>query len=126
MGIEPFLLNKSQNGVEGLPSPGYKDVIALFRAPFRTTVQSPDKTVAVPTVENDIRQLTQLSAFTIHGTATPLDDQPGNEQFLIRYEIPAASKVQVLEQLGRLAIRESNLFPDLDHLATGIGAKFGF
>lgn len=121
--LHSIQLNASQD-VEGLPFPGSKNTESLFAAPFRVGVQSDEKTLAIPAVENDMRMLTQLSAFTIHGTATPLEDLPGNEKFLVRYEIPSASKAHFLTALEALAIGEANLFPDLDHLAAGIASIY--
>lgn len=123
--LAPMALNEAQLGEPVIPSPGSNHVAELVAAPFRKEVAGPEKTVAISTFENDIRMLVQASAFTIHGDATALEVLHGNEGFLVRYEIPAASKAHILAVLRVLAIREANLFPDLDHLATDIGSLYG-
>jgi DNA-binding MltR family transcriptional regulator len=41
-------------------------------------------------------------------------------QFLRKYEIPAESKVRLRQVLSSLGVRESWVFPDLEHLAKEI------
>ena len=73
--------------------------------------------VAVLTPETNVRMLQQQSAFTLHGTRTPLDELPESHLFLKSFMIPAAARDGLAKNLLWLGIRESSLFPDLDHLA---------
>ena len=81
-----------------------------------------EKIVAILANQIDIRMLVQLSAFTIHGTAKPLEDLENSDKFLIKFDIPASAKAGLMADLATLGIRESNLFPDLEHLAQDIVA----
>ena len=57
------------------------------------------------------------SVFTIHGNANKLEEIEWNEKYLLKFEVPANAKKTLHQLLYDLGIRESNLFPDLDHLA---------
>ena len=61
--------------------------------------------------------MVQLSVFTVHGSSLFLDAMPDTDDFLVKFTIPHESKDILKEQLKYLGVRESNLFPDLDHLA---------
>jgi hypothetical protein len=64
--------------------------------------------------------LIQQSAFTIHGTRTPLETLPDCGKFLVKYEIPAASKSDIEWELRLSGLHRSKLFPDLINLARGV------
>ncbi len=118
--LDPILLNQFQTGLGGLKTYGDPVVASLFKPPFREDAPQVDKIVAVFANQVDLRMLVQLSAFTIHGIATPLEDLKDRDKFLIRFDIPASKKEGLLEDLFKLGIRESNLFPDLEHLAKDV------
>lgn len=63
------------------------------------------------------RMMTQFSGFTIHDTTTPLNQLPEKTNFLREYIIPSNVVLRILSQLHESGIRESIVFPDLDHLA---------
>ncbi len=72
--------------------------------------------------EVDWRMFAQQGAFTVHGRAESLDSHPKAYEFLIKWNIPAASKQRLLSQLHLLGVRQSSLFPDLQHLAAEVSA----
>jgi len=59
----------------------------------------------------------QLCAFTLHGTPAPLESLSSSEDYLMKFEIPAATKAQLRITLDAfLGIRATTLFPDLGSL----------
>jgi len=98
--------------------PEDEEVAPLFKQAFGLSgTKRIKKIAAVNPDEVDIRMMVQMSVFTIHGTTQPLNKIRGNEKFLMKFEIPAKVKEELSGMLFDLGIRESNLFPDLDHLA---------
>ena len=80
-----------------------------------------DKRVAaIMPKQIDIRMLLQMSRFTIHGNPTPLEEYPQLEDHLRKIIIPSGAKKDIAIQLAYMGITESNLFPDLDHLASDL------
>jgi hypothetical protein len=69
--------------------------------------------------------LEQQSVFTIHGSNIPIEQLEDNSNFLASYRIPAEAKKDLWKDLIRLGIRESSLFPDLDHLAKDLCQTVG-
>jgi len=120
--ISPALLNQSQGGAKLINVPTHEDVWPLFKAAFLKVEKEPDTILPVAPEQVDLRMLVQSSAFTIHGTETPIEDLSGNDQFLIRFDIPASAKPGIKKDLLRLNIRESTLYPDLEHLAKDIAS----
>ena len=84
--------------------------------PFKTD----GKICAVSVPEMDIRMLVQQGACTIHGNKIPIENLADCNQFLRKYEIPAESKTRLRRVLLSLGVRESWVFPDLEHLAKEI------
>ena len=113
----PSALNIHEFRTENLLSPYGDRVRVLFEAPFRDVDDDLKKVAAVIIRHIDVRMTVQLSAFTIHGANTPLNEHEGNERFLVRFVIPARAKSLLRIDLFSMGIRESHLFPDLDHLA---------
>ena len=70
--------------------------------------------------EADARMQLQLSMFTIHGSVTPIDST--SDTAAIRFLVPHEAKERLRFELYEFAIRESNIFPDLEHLANEIQA----
>ena len=100
----------------------------FFEIPFQEDeVADPifKKVIALLTTEINPRMLQQQSVFTLHGTNTPLDQLPDHNFFLQSFTIPATAKELIFKNLLWLGIRESNLFPDLDHLAADICRTIG-
>ena len=120
----PAQLNQIEFGRHVLLSPySEPEVKALFETPFIdvTVVQdvpsAPRKVAAVVLREVDIRMSVQLSGFTVHGDPKPLNCRLDSGCFMHQLQIPKSAKPELRKQLLLLGVRESNLFPDLDHLA---------
>jgi len=118
--LSPSKLNQKEFQTSMLLSPSnpsHKDVQTLFKAPFGISDENVDKVACVVIRHIDIRMTVQLSVFSIHGSKVPLNEYEGKDQFLIKFEIPPESKGMLRLKLISLGVRESSLFPDLDHLA---------
>ena len=61
--------------------------------------------------------LLQLSRFTLHGSPKPLEEYEESDRYLGKIIIPSDVKEKIKTQLLYMGIAESNLFPDLEHLA---------
>jgi len=115
--LSPSALNYVEFQTKNLLSPYGEDVKILFEAPFGITEKENHRIAAIVIRHIDVRMTVQLSAFTIHGVNIPLNEHSLEESFLFRYEIPPKSKQLLRLELIDMGIRESNIFPDLDHLA---------
>lgn len=115
--LSPSALNKIDFDTQQLLSPSREDVRELFNAPFGLSKISVNKIGALAYSRIDTRMASQLSTFTIHGSSVPLEKRSCNNQYLIKFLIPAKAKKIIRLELIDLGIRESTLFPDLDHLA---------
>ena len=115
--LSPYKLNDIQVGTNSIVSPNHDLARQLFRPPFTERFEPATATVAIMARELDLRMTVQLSAFTIHGSKTPMEDLPSPETFLLEFSIPASSKESIIANLFYLGVRESTLFPDLEHLA---------
>lgn len=128
--LSPYELN-SRHMMSILPGHGliHPDAIpVMFEIPFKEPefLDPPyDRVVAILTTEKNVRMLQQQSALTLHGTKVPLDQLPEKDNFLRSFRIPSCAKTLIYEDLLRLGIRESSLFPDLDHLAGDICRTIG-
>ena len=69
-------------------------------------------------VENDPRMQMQQGAFTIHSSATTLQDLNGSTSWLRKLTIPARAVPTLKKELALLDIRIDYLFPDLGSLAS--------
>jgi hypothetical protein len=119
--LSPDYLNVCYHGAGDPIHPSL--LMHYFEAPFIEEDSNPpplDKIVAVLTTEIDFRMLQQQSVFTIHGTRTPIEKLPDSPYFLKSFEIPSAAKKDLRKELLWLGVRDANLFPDLDHLATDL------
>ncbi len=117
--LSPSGLNLLEFNTDKLLSPYLrKDIEDLFKAPFGIVDKYIPKRAAVVIRHIDIRMAVQLSVFTIHGVNMPLNEHEKRKQFLFKFEIPAESKKTLQLELIGVGIRESNIFPDLEHLAS--------
>lgn len=96
---------------------------SMIKPAFRSDAPNEEKVAALSPKQVDVRMLIQLSTFTIHGTRTPLQEMANSSQFLFRIDIPADAKTSIGGTLSSLGIKDSNLFPDLEHLARQIGSS---
>ena len=130
-GFNPALLNELQIGVRSIVDFEYPLARRMLALPFEyapTRRQSrvrneglrTEKVLAVQPKLFDARVQAQFAGFTIHGRVQPLNRMPEAERFLVKFEVPARSKEDLRRDLFKLGIRESVLFPDLEHLAEEI------
>jgi hypothetical protein len=115
--LSPYELNQHQINQFGTLMPDDKRARAVIEHAFNSEAPDVDYIAAILPAEIDIRMMVQLSVFTVHGLNRSLDNLPGNDRFLIGFRIPCQEKPKVKEELKHLGIRQSSLFPDLEHLA---------
>jgi len=120
--LSPYGLNKSQIGRSVLLLPGDPEPLASINKAFDRKLPEVNEILAVRPSEVDARLMVQLSVFTLHGAGLPLESIADHESFIIRWDIPSASKRTLRNQLKLLGIRESSLFPDLEHLAVDVAS----
>lgn len=118
-GLQPTLLNKEQAGSESILGVGNKIVRPLFDEAWKAVPRdhSKAKVFAITAQHVDVRQMVQSSEFTLHGTAHPIEELPSADRFVIRIKIPSTAKCEMKQMLNLLHIKDSYLFPDLEHLA---------
>lgn len=121
--LSPTTFNENQVGIRGYPAPGNPLVAPLFTDVFAQDPTPQDKIVAFKPKELDTRMLVQQTCFTVHGSVSPIEDLEQHEQFLMKWTIPAGAKQKIKSDLAKLGIRESILFPDLDHLAKDLASQ---
>ncbi len=115
--LNPFLLNESEYDEPVVMSGHSARIRPLVSAAYSKTPANVDKVAAIRPVQNNLRMMLQQSTFTIHGSEKPLEDSPTVDKFLLKFEIPANAKESLLHLLEGLGIRESTIFPELQHLA---------
>lgn len=115
--LSPYALNKIQTGHRSLLMPYDAPAIEIIDSVFKENLDSPKKIVAIRPMEVDIRLLTQISVFTLHGHNELIEKMQNAQDFIIKIKVPKGSKRNLREQLKHLGVRASNIFPDLDHLA---------
>jgi hypothetical protein len=115
--LSPSVLNQLDFDTHQLLSPSRDDVRELFKAPFGLSDTRLDKVGALAFMRVDARMAAQLSTFTIHDIRVALEARVESSRYLHKFVIPADAKRSLRLELLDLGIRESALFPDLDHLA---------
>lgn len=115
--LSPFVLNEHQLNKTCIFSPDGPPMKPLFDHAFTEKVPKCKKVAAIYSREIDVRLMAQQSVFTIHGYNKPLDEIDGNEHFLLKFQIDAELKRDLYLTLYEFGIRESTVFPDLEHLA---------
>jgi hypothetical protein len=118
--LNPYELNQKELGVQGTIIPNNVSGLPLIKKAFDSQAIDINKVLAIEPSEVDIRMMVQLSTFTVHGTGKSIYDCAEIDDFLIKFLIPSNSKKLLRDELKYLGIRESNLFPDLEHLAQEI------
>ncbi|NOS99615.1 MAG: FRG domain-containing protein [Phycisphaerales bacterium] len=125
--LNPMKLNKMVADEDGLIclTEDNEVVADLVEPAFDDKVPSIRRVIAVVPCQRDLRHLVQQSTFTLHGNDLSL--QAWREELMPRSaehgslllcaHIPSWSKVQIREELDRLAVHEASLFPDLANLA---------
>lgn len=111
-------LNKTQLNKETVVSINNPESTKLINHIFEKNPKyESNKCLALNSQHIDIRQMVQSSEFTLHGTETPLDEMDGCESYLAKIIIPKSFKPGIKQYIDLLNITQSNLFPDLEHLA---------
>ena len=109
-------LNKHQYGRAVLPNS--QNIHPLFHAAYTDVKEDTNKIIGILPGYIDIRMVVQQSCFTIHGMSRPLEDLENSENFLVRIVIPPNIRQKLMDLFYKhLMFRQSDLFPDLDHLA---------
>ncbi len=123
--LQPFYLNSKQCDMNLIPSPGYPKIGTIFTDSFDQDIPNPDgRIAAVQTEQFDLRHLVQQSEFTVHGSATAIEDLPQNEEFLGKIIISGPAKIELRRMLQVFGITRSYLFPDLDNLSTELASLY--
>ena len=118
--LDPYRMNELQIGEAVILQPGHDDAKELIGAAFSRSPVQHEKVLALLTHEVDVRMMVQLSALTIHSSPTPMERRPDASDYSHKFVVTSAAKSDLRKHLERLGIRERNLFPDLDHLATDL------
>lgn len=119
--LDPYKLNQTMCGTEGVLQPGHQSAKILIAGAFGARPGNTDpECLALITEEIDLRMLVQQSAFTIHKDSSPLNSHPDADQFVRKYDIPAADKPDLIESLQALGVRRRSLYPDLENLAADL------
>ena len=119
--LQPYKLNLLYD-VDGIALPQMEDAHFLCQEAFIKGQSPSAKILSVTGDHFDVRHLVQSAAFTIHGTTIALNEHPKRDQFLLEFEVSGKMKSNLLDALKVVGIRESYIFPDLDHLALDLGS----
>lgn len=126
--IDAIALNVSQGFESVAPPLNYWMAQRLVRPAFKGTDREDSEplaqVIAAMAVECDPRMQVQQGAFTVHTTAQFLSDLPGADRWLHQLVIPTDAAKHIAWQLAALGVREAELFPDLDHLASDLRNEF--
>lgn len=114
--ISPSRLNQFSIQDRVIIAPRNEPAKSIILNAFDERARSYEMNVAVYPAHSDIRMLVQQSMFTLHGSPLPLDEDPNREDFLIKFEVEKKSANAIFEDLFISGFRDSNLFPDLQHL----------
>lgn len=121
--LQPVILNSTQVNQKGILSPGHSIIKPIFKEAFTVNEKNPDRRiVAVHAEQADVRQLVQLSEFTIHGSQMPMENLIENEKFLGKILIPSSAKEKFRLMLNNFGISRSYLFPDLENLSAELAS----
>lgn len=104
-GFEPFIFPLDAASYEALVVPAFKNR------------EEPGTVGVAMALEHDARIQLQQSAFTIHSSGMAIEALAGSEGWLRKFIIDGAVIPAFFAKLGRLGMRQSNLFPDLPSLA---------
>jgi hypothetical protein len=115
--LDPTRMNELVLGAKGTLAPDETVVAPLMNIHADPSSLEDRDVAALTPAQADPRTMIQLSCFTIHANATPLDGRPNSEAFLRKIVIDARSKHAVRASLKELGLTNSYLFPDLEHLA---------
>ena len=95
----------------------------LVKLAFTESHARSDQIVALEPNHIHPRMMVQLSKFTLHGVPEALNKRKDADRYLVHFDIPATEKEGLRNELRWLGICESNLFPDLEHLARELNSR---
>lgn len=118
-GVQPTILNKHVHDYETIMDPFSKYVQPVFEGSWSRcpSEDSNKNAIAIAAQQFDLRQMVQSSEFTVHGNDIGINNLPSAHEYLIKIIIPSSEKSNLALELRLLNINESQLFPDLEHLA---------
>lgn len=123
--LSPYALNRVQLGESGLVIPEDPRAQRAIEFAFLANADDSEHVIAIRPPESHLRMMVQLSVFTVHGSGRLIEDIDQDDDLLVQYRIPRESKVRLRQDLKMLGVRESNIFPDLDHLGDEVaGVRF--
>jgi len=117
--LHPREMNKIVNNDPTLVPVTSSPANELFQGAFDDRFKL-EKTIAIMSNELDSRMLAQQSAFTLHGNRVDLLKLSELKDVIRTFNVPAASKEKIINELASLGIRRRTLFPDLDNLASDL------
>jgi hypothetical protein len=118
--LSPYMLNSEQIQQDALILPDDPKAVNSINCAFSREDTDVDYVVAVRPSEVDTRLLVQLSVFTLHGRRLDLEGLANREKFLRKFLVPKTAKPKIREELKHLGVRESSIYPDLEHLAIDV------
>ena len=124
IGLLPDALNEAEVDARVIANPKSDDW-GLFRSAFIRGEPTRIANVAVACDHFDARMVVQRSAFTIHGSDSPLDQNDKWETYVRSFVIPAEYRKRLAAEIMMLGFSELALFPDLEHLSRDINLFFG-
>jgi len=113
----PSLLNKNELNRDSLLMSEDKEVEKLTGDAFRYDKMESNNILSIIPDQFDLRHIAQQTVFTIHGRPEPLDTQSYSEPCTHKIKVKKECKGEIRELIKFFGITESNIFPDLDHLA---------
>ena len=122
--LNPYALNYDQLRESGLVMPEDPRAKGAIESVFGAKTNDSEHVIAIRPTEFHLRMMVQLSVFTVHGSRK-LIENIDHKNLLVKYRIPPGSKNKLRQDLKLLGVRESNIFPDLEHLGDEIaGVRF--
>lgn len=117
--LAPTVLNETQTGERSTFGVGNARIRPLVQQAWQKPPGgSVDQScLAINSQHQDVRQMVQAAACTIHGSEQPLEDRAAAETYLYSITIPANRKAAFRQLADLLHLSELYLFPDLEHLA---------
>lgn len=110
-GFEPFIFPLDAASYEALVVPAFKNR------------EEPGTVGVAMALEHDARIQLQQSAFTIHSASMPIETLEGSDRWLRKFVIEGDAISEFFDEISRLGMRQSNLFPDLPSLAAELKAS---
>jgi hypothetical protein len=118
--LSPYKLNEFQAGSDGLFMPEDDETKIALAPAFDRDAAEVTQVIAIRPSEVDVRLMVQISEFTLNGYDIALEDLSLSDQFLMKFRVSSNCKLELREELKRMGVKLSSIFPDLEHLAEEI------